>query len=232
MATTTTEAATIPEVEDLWYQWPHRVDWDFYRKILRLRGERGVPRVLYLDGSLYFMTPSHIHETIKERLSVFVKLIAIGLSIPCRPAGSMTLKKRSKEAGVEGDATFYIASVPRIAGKRSPDLRRDPPPDLAIEVVYKHGVAAAQEVYRRLRVPELWVAYEQRFEIFVLGKQGGRYRYTPAERSLAFPFLTAAEIADWIARPWGEDETPWMQEVHRWVLETLAPRVAQAGPDS
>ncbi len=231
MATTITEPATISTAEDLWYLWPHQVDWDFYRKVLRLRGEQGIPRLLFLNGSLYFMTPSQLHEELKQRLGRFVEEVAIGLQIHYKSTGSTTWKRRAEEAGVEGDLTYYIAQEPQVRGKKTIHLRRDPPPDLAIEVVYKHGVTEALEVYRRLRVPEVWVSMEQGFEILHLSRTSRGYRYISAERSLAFPFLSAAEIADWIGKP-SESDLQWAIDLRRWVLETLAPRVARERADS
>ena len=212
-------------VLDEWYAWPAEVDWAFYGRMLRLRGERRLPRMLYLDGELFLITPSMPHEERKERLGRFVHEVVAGLAITYRPTGSTTWRRASRRGGVEGDLTFYIASVGRIRGKSKVDLRVDPPPDLAIEVVYSHDATDALEVYRRLGVPEVWIATERGFEILGLDTTGPEPRYLSRSSSIALPMLHVDEIAGWIDRPAPEDdETRWTLELRRWVAETLAPR--------
>ena len=40
--------------------------WEGYTTMLRLRGGRPVPRMIYLDGDLILMSPAYIHEFVKE----------------------------------------------------------------------------------------------------------------------------------------------------------------------
>jgi Uma2 family endonuclease len=190
--------------------------------MLRLRGERGVPRMVYLDGDLWLMSPSFPHERLAERLGLFVMEVVVGLGIPCIPAGHTTFRRKKKRGGVEGDKTFYLANEGRIRGKRDIDLRVDPPPDLAIEAVYTHSATPAVAVWRRLRVPEVWACDEDRLRILSLQANG---RYLESGASVAFPFLTAAEAFGWASRPQTVSETEWVGEVRRWVQEVLVPRV-------
>ena len=134
---------------------------------------------------------------------------------------STTLRRRARDAGVEGDQTYYIANEARIRGKDKIRLRTDPPPDLAIEAVYSHDADEAVEVYRRLRVPEVWICDESELVILIL-QPNGKYARSPT--SAAFPFLSAAEVYDWVSRPQTTSDTEWMNELHRWVRRTLRPR--------
>jgi Uma2 family endonuclease len=197
------------------------IDWKGYSTMLRLRGERGIPRMVYLDGELFLMSPSFSHERLKTRLGLFVMVIVEELDIPCVPSGQTTLRRRKKRGGVEGDESFYLANEARIRGKDQIRLRADPPPDLAIEAVYSHGAEAAVEVYRRLGVPEVWVCDEDGLAILVPGNDG-RYAGSPTSRS--FPFLSAKEIAEWVRRPQTESETRWLKDLRRWASETLPAR--------
>ena len=95
---------------------------------------------------------------------------------------------------------------------------RFPAPDLAIEAVHTHPVAEALEVYRRLRVPEVWVGDEEGVRILVRQATG---RYAEALQSAALPFLKAVEISEWITRPQTVSETEWVKDVRRWVRENL-----------
>ena len=184
----------IGRAEDQCVEW-HDLDWKGYVTMLRLRGERHSPRMIYLDGSLYLVTTSFPHERLAERLGLFVMVIVEELDIPCVPAGQTTFRRRKKRGGVEGDKTFYLANEARVRGKDKIDLRMDPPPDLAIEAVHTHAATAAVEVYRRLGVPEVWICDDKRFRILVRQANG---RYAEAGASAAFPFLSAAEIVDWV----------------------------------
>jgi Uma2 family endonuclease len=204
------------------------IGWKGYVTLLRLRGERPMPKMVYLDGTVWLMSPSFPHERLKSRLGQFVTEVVVGLAIPCVPAGSTTLRRRAKEAGVEGDQTYYLANEERIRGKDTIRLRTDPPPDLAMEAVYTHGAEEAIEVYRRIRVPELWIYDEADLVILIL--QANR-KYSRSATSAAFPFLSASEIHDWVSRPQSTSDTEWTKDLRLWVRRTLRPRVRrQAGP--
>lgn len=196
------------------------VDWSGYESILKIRGERATPRMVYLDGSLFLMSPSYSHERLADRLDWIIKTILLKLDIDCAPSGSTTLRRGSKKGGVEGDKTYYFASEPRIRGKKEIDLEVDPPPDLAVEAVWTHKADAAVEVYRRFGVPEVWICDGRALTILVLQPSGD---YVPAEASRALP-VSAAEIHEWATRRIKEGETAWMKAVQRWVREVVAPR--------
>jgi Uma2 family endonuclease len=223
MATATTTQPAVITVEGDKCVALRDIDWKGYSRILQLRGERSSPKLVYLDGSLLLVSPSYIHERVSERLGIFVIEVVVGLDIPCKSAGSTTFRRRKKDAGVEGDKTYYLANVGQIQGKRKIDLRVDPLPDLAVEAVHTHQVAEALEVHRRLRVPEVWVCDGEGLQVLVLQGNG---RYARAESSAALPFLKANEILGWITKPETTSDTEWIADLRRWVREVLAPRRA------
>ena len=49
-------------------------------------------------------------------------------------------------------------------------------------------------------------------------------RYAESAASEAFPFLTAAEISDWVHRPQTSSDTQWRRELRLWVAQTLLAR--------
>ncbi len=203
------------------------IGWKGYLTLLHLRGERSTPRMVYLDGTVWLMSPTFPHERLKKRLGWVVEEIVRVFGIPCVATASTTFRRRAKKGGVEGDQTYYLANEARIRGKDKIHLRMDPPPDLAIEAVYSHDAEAAIEVYRRLRVPEVWICNEAEMVILVLQPNG---RYARSATSAAFPFLSAAEVYNWVGRPQTMSDTEWMNALHRWVRRTLKPRVRrQAG---
>jgi Uma2 family endonuclease len=223
---TTTPARSAPTSDDPCVEW-NGLDWNGYTTVLRLRGERPLPRMIYLDGSLFLVTTSFPHERLAERLGLFVMVVVEELDIPCIPSGSTTFRRQSKRGGVEGDKTFYLTNEERVRGKDTIDLRVDPPPDLAIEAVHTHAAKAAVEVYRRLGVPEVWVHDEGGLRILMCQPNG---RYAQAASSPALPILKAAEIFDWVSRPQTFSETQWVKEIRHWVRDVLAPRQGKSGP--
>ena len=200
----------------------HGLDWKGYSTILRLRGERSTPKIVYLDGTVWLMSPAFPHERLKNRLGHFIAEVVVGLAIPCIMAGSTTLRRRTKRGGVEGDQTYYLANAKRIRGNDKISLKTDPPPDLAIEAVYRHEADAAVEVYRRFKVPEVWVCDESGLVILVLQSNG---RYVESATSANFPFLSSSEVFEWVSRPQGEFDNDWINDLRSWVRRTLKPRV-------
>jgi len=198
------------------------IGWKGYCTLLRLRGDHSMPRMVYLDGTVWLMSPAFPHERLKKRLGWVVEVIVEELDIPCVPAGATTFRRLIKRGGVEGDQSYYLANEERVRGKEKLHLKTDPPPDLAIEAVYSHDADAAIEVYRRFKVPEVWVCNEAELVILVLQPSG---RYAASVTSAPFPFLSAAEVFDWVSRPQTETDTEWIKELRQWVRRTLKPRV-------
>jgi Uma2 family endonuclease len=198
------------------------IGWDSYSTLLKLRGERPIPRMVYLDGSLLLLSPSLRHEWLKGRLGLQFMVLVEELDIPCIVAGSTTLRRQSRRGGVEGDHTHYLSRLDQIRGKKKLNLKKDPPPDLAIRAVVTHEADEAIEVYRRLRVPELWICDSDGMTILVLQPNG---RYAPSEWSPALKVISAAEIHSWVTRGQDESDTAWIKEFRKWVIEVLVPRL-------
>jgi Uma2 family endonuclease len=201
----------------------YNVGWDGYLHVLRACGEKGRPVVTYLDGNVYLMSPAHPHEFLKKRLGELVVEVTVGLDIPCTPAGETTFRRRAKQAGAQPDESYYLANEPLIRGKGRENLhlRRDPPPDLVIESVNTHAADNAVEAWRRFRVPEVWVCDGDSLQILALQRNR---KYAEVAASVSFPFLTAAEILDWVSRPQTGSETDWIKQLRVWVREVLLPR--------
>ena len=79
------------------------IDWKGYLTLLRLRGERSTPRMVYLDGTVWLMSPTFPHERLKKRLAWIVEEIVRVFDIPCIATASTTFRRRAKKGGVEGD---------------------------------------------------------------------------------------------------------------------------------
>ena len=153
----------------------HGVDWKGYSTLLRLRGERSAPKIVYLDGTVWFMSPAFPHERLKNRLGQLVAEIVVGTRDPVRHRWIDDASRAGQNAAEsKGTRPITWPTRSRIRGKQKIHLRTDPPPDLAIEAVYLHEADAAVEVYRRFKVPEVWVCDEAGLVILVL-QSNGRY---------------------------------------------------------
>jgi Uma2 family endonuclease len=204
------------------------IGWKGYLSLLRLRGERPAPRIVYLDGTVRLMSPAYPHERFKIRLGWIVETIVDELEIPCIAAASTTFRRRVKRGGVEPDQSYYLANEERVRGKNKLHLKTDPPPDLAIEAVYSHDADDDVEVYRRFKVPEVWVCSAAELVILVLQANG---RYVTSETSASFPFVSATEVSDWVRRPQTVSDTEWRKQLRTWVRKTLKSRARRHGPD-
>ena len=198
------------------------VGWEGYRRYLRARGQRSRPRMIYLDGDLTLVSPSELHESWNWRLGMFVVEVCLPLRIHFRPLGHTTLRRRGRRGGIEGDQVYYLASEARVRGKPKVNLRVDPPPDLAVEVVISHKADASIKVYQKLGVPEVWVCEQGRVTILVRQDNG---TYQSAEQSSVLPFLSAREIFAQTQRPDDMADLDWVEGLRQWVREVLVPRV-------
>ncbi|MGH9381739.1 MAG: Uma2 family endonuclease [Thermoanaerobaculia bacterium] len=163
----------------------HGVPWAHFEAILALRGDEPAPRMTYLKGELELMAPSRPHEGIKSLLGRMVELYALETGTPLSSFGSWTLKHPPAEIAIEPDEC-YILGNPR--GKDRPDL--------AIEVIWTSGGLSKLEIYRGLRVPEVWQWREGAIRVFWL--EGDDYGEVTGSR--LFPNLALTLLARLAAR--------------------------------
>lgn len=168
------------------------VSWHEFEAILDDLGEHRAARVAYDSGTLEIMTPLPEHEFAKEIVGDLVKALLEELDIEFCSLGSTTFKNQSMSQGIEPDQCFYIQNESAIRGKNRLDLAVDPPPDLALEIDVTSRTHS--DIYRKLRVPELWRFEQGRLQISVLQSdpvQGDKY--VVSLESLHFPGLALAK---------------------------------------
>lgn len=222
MTTITTPAETTTDADvDQWVVM-NGIGWKGYTAVLRVKGpRRRYPKLVYLDGDLYLMSPASRHEEIADRLGWLVKTLAEELDIPLISSRSTAFRRRSRQGGAEADESFYLANAHRIRGRRDLHLRRDPPPDLVIEAVNTHDADESVEVWRRFGVPEVWVCDVKALKILALQADGF---YAEVKQSVAFPFLSDTEIFEWATRSSDGNDTAWVKALRLWVREVVVPR--------
>ncbi len=152
------------------------VSWEQYEEICDARDKR--PRMAFLDGALELMTTSMRHELAKKLIARLLETYAVECTVALTGAGATTWRNKQRKAAVEADECYFIG----------PERER---PDLALEVVFTSGGVDKLEIYRRLRVREVWFWIEGRFWLYAL--VDGKYQEVRTSRVL--PHLDLDEIA-------------------------------------
>ena len=193
------------------------IDWRTYTRLLGVFAERPGIRLTYDRGELEIMSPSLEHDDEVWFLGRLVMVLTEELGLPLKSGGSTTLRRRLRQRGIEADACFWIANAHRMAGRRRLDLRRDPPPDLAIEVDVSHSSLNRLAIYAVLRVPEVWRLEGETLTFHVL-QVDGRYQASPT--SQAFPQLTPADVLGWLHQVrQGAEENTVLRQFRAWLRQ-------------
>jgi Uma2 family endonuclease len=191
------------------------VPWRTYRRALRAFADRPGVRLTYDRGALELMTLSHEHESSGYLLSRFADVLTEELALPVKGGRSTTFRRRKQRRGLEPDSCWWIANEPLVRGKTEIDLRRDPPPDLALEIDVTHSSLDRLAIYAVLGVPEVWRLENKKLVCYLLS--GGRY--TEALTSRAFPGLTVADLASFLMLSGQMDENAIVRQFRAWVRQ-------------
>jgi len=178
----------------------HGVSWDTYEAILEGMGDRRLYHS-YDRGTLELMTTGKAHEWVKKFVARLIEGMALSLDIDIQCIGSLTLRKKERETGLEPDECYYIANESVVRDKMDFDPDRDPPPDLAIEVDFTSKSVDRMGLYSRLGVPEVWRCFEaEKVRFYRLGRDG---HFREVEQSLSLPPVVP-EYIDEVLKQRGE----------------------------
>lgn len=171
----------------------HAVGWEDFERLLAMRGERGGVRIAYLAGEVELMSPSRSHERISHMIGRLLSAYAEERGLELCGYGAWTVKEKEDERGLEPDQCFVLGSH---------EAER---PDLAIEVVWTSGGLDKLEIYRGLKVGEVWYWKDGRISVHVL--EAGAYR--EQARSRLLPGIDLGAIASLATRT---DQTTAVRE--------------------
>src|ERR1700722_19725462 len=111
------------------------VSWEDYEALSQETDEQGSHvRISYDNGKMVLMSPLPKHEWFKKRVGRLIEMATLEWDIPIYSLGSTTWKRRDLRKGLEADECYYIQKELQVRGRDDLDLKRDPPPDLALEV--------------------------------------------------------------------------------------------------
>ncbi len=195
------------------------VSWRDYTRLLRVFAEHPSFRLAYDRGRLEIVSPLPEHEMDVDFLGVLVRSLTEELGWPIKAGGSMTMRRRRKQRGIEPDRCYWIANEPVMRGKRTFDPRIDPPPDLAIEVDVTSSSLNRMGIYAALGVPEVWRLDAPALTFHALG---AKRKYTAIPQSLAFPSVTPADLMSFLPLRAAQDENSVVRQFRAWVHQRMS----------
>jgi Uma2 family endonuclease len=195
------------------------ISWQTYERLLREAGERHI-RLTYDNGDLEIMTLSFGHENTDTLLGRFVETLTLELNIPIRSGGSTTLRKKLKRKGLEPDECYWIENEKTMRNKTKWDAKKDPPPDLAIEVDVSRSTLNRMTIYAALRVPEVWRYKGKKLRVHRLREDGS---YEEVDASPTFPYLSIAKLNEFLQSAATVDETTLLRNFTAWVRKQVLP---------
>jgi Uma2 family endonuclease len=168
-------------------------NWEQYEELLARIGDTAGYRVTYLDGVLEIMSPSRRHEIGKSRIGNLLEIYFLEAEINYFPFGSTTLRQEEKSGGTEPDEAYCIGTDKEF-------------PDLAIEVIITSGGIKKLDVYRRLKVREVWFWQNDGFSLYHLREEipvqfGETCGYELIKKSELLPELDVERLAECVKNP-------------------------------
>ena len=175
------------------------VPWELYESLRDLPGNRAARFTFDAardGGLLEIVMPGLRHERTNSVLRMLLETFLTERGRPFLNVGQMTLRQMHRR-GAEADTAFYLEHWDAVADAEAIDLDRDPPPDLAVEVVETHDLGPIKEsVYARLGVPELWVYRRGTLAVRLRTADGSGYEDAAASLAVPdFPFALAQAFA-------------------------------------
>lgn len=195
------------------------VPWDEYERLLEELADRPGVRVSYDEGRLEIMSPRPEHEEFKRFIEKIIDALGDHLNWNVEPRGSATWKKKQAAKGTEADTCYYIANAEMIIGRRTIDLRKDPPPDLAVEVDATNESLSKFSVYSALRVPEIWRYEVKHNRVVVYELRENDYMEVSASR--AFPMLRAKVLDGFIEQSKVQGQKAAMAAFRKWLKKAV-----------
>ena len=193
------------------------VSWPTYQALLHDLESSPSRRLTYDQGILEIMVPLPPHEGYKKRMGRMVEVITEETETEIRSLGSTTWSREDLEKGLEADECYYIQNELAVRGKAEIDLTTDPPPDLVIAVDITSSSMNRMEIYKAMRVPEVW-RYDGKI-LTIHRLIDGEYR--PQDASTSLPLLQREDMLRFLQASELVGETTWIREFRQWVKAQL-----------
>ncbi|MBW4603983.1 MAG: Uma2 family endonuclease [Calothrix sp. FI2-JRJ7] len=165
------------------------VTWERFKAIEAPLLDNHDVKLTYLAGVLEIMSPiGREHEYIKSTLSLLLETYMRKKGVRFYKRGGFTLEAPGYASGTP-DESYCIGRDKQI-------------PDIVIEVIVSSGTINRKELYKPLRVPEVWFWKSGELRIFQLDPAaihvGEHFEYKEVDRSRFFPDLDRALLLKYL----------------------------------
>jgi len=188
------------------------ISWETYERLLADCDPGRGKRFTYDNGVLQIVVLTSRHEWPNRILASVAETAAAALDLPLQPSGSTTFKRVDLHKGFEPDSSFYIANSDAV-DIFDLDLRKDPPPDLVVEVDIYSPALCRLSTFAAVGIPEVWRYDGDVVRVHVL--RGGRYE--AVEQSTVMPPLTGTQISCFLGARRSGIHGNWMASIREWV---------------
>jgi len=188
------------------------IHWDTYERLLADQQESSGTRLNFDCGTLEIVSPSSEHEQLKETITLLFQLMASELEIDVVAAGSTTFRRKDLRKGFEPDASFYIRNAQAVRKRPQIDLRRDPPPDVVVEIEITNPAINKLSIFAAAAVPEVWLYRDDRVEILALESK----TYQKKMESSFLPGVTDEVLTSFVRSIRTMTSVEWIKAVRTW----------------
>ncbi len=190
--------------------------WQHYVRLRSMfRDRRGV-RITFDRGNLQLMTLSLDHEQLAMILATLVRAWTQERALGLKSGGSATFRRRDLNRGLEPDQCFWIANEPVVRNSRRVNLRREPPPDLVLEVEITRSAVPRLPIYAAFGFPEIWRLTVNGLTFNRLQSDG---TYAPVPTSLALAPLSPNDLMPFLALRGQVDENSIETQFRAWIRQ-------------
>jgi Uma2 family endonuclease len=195
--------------------------WSFYSRLLHHFDGRRRLFITYYHGFLEITTRTFWRERAAVIMGLLVCVWTEERGLEIHGGRSTRFRRRDLRCGLEPDQCFWLAQEKQVRGLKEIDLRRDPPPDLVIDVAPPRQGIPRLPIYAALGVPEVWrVSRAGKLSFHILQPDG---TYNVASVSAALPPLTPADLQPHLDRRSQVDDTTLIRGFREWIRK-LSPR--------
>jgi Uma2 family endonuclease len=170
------------------------VTWDEYWRTVLWRDEYRTHsvRLTFDRGELSVMVITNQHERFKRVLDLMIVSWIVGTGGEYVPSGELTHHRDDLERGFEPDDCYYVQNWQKVTGTREIDFKKDPPPDLMIEIEVSRTVVSRLGTIAAFKIPEVWRYDGERITPLAFQPDGTYAEVTASTVLPGFPFAEAA----------------------------------------
>jgi Uma2 family endonuclease len=191
------------------------LDWQAFKQIQSLLGDRTRARFTYDNGVLEITQSLEGHERSTGLIERFIKIIVVEMGMKIKTMGSTRLDREDLVKSAEPDNGYYIQNYALVAD-REVDLNVDPAPDLVVEVDITHTDINKNKLYASMGVPEFWRFNGRVWRILELVDGD----YIDRDRSPTFPLVKKTDLYQFLEAAF-IDEVAAEIDFRQWVRQQI-----------